>query len=28
MLNKSRKTSNGMEEAKPWLDNFNQQAKK
>ena len=27
ILNKSRKTSNGMEDAKSWLDNFNQQAK-
>ena len=27
VLNESRKTSNGMEDAKSWLDNFNQQAK-
>jgi nucleotide-binding universal stress UspA family protein len=27
VLNKSRKTNNGMEDAKSWLDNFNQQAK-
>jgi nucleotide-binding universal stress UspA family protein len=27
ILNKSRKTNNGMEDAKSWLDNFNQQAK-
>jgi nucleotide-binding universal stress UspA family protein len=27
ILNKSRKTSNVMEDAKSWLDNFNQQAK-
>ena len=27
ILNKSRKTSNGMEDAKSWLDNFEQQAK-
>lgn len=27
VLNKSRKTSNGMEDVKSWLDNFNQQAK-
>jgi len=27
VLNKSTKTNNGMEDAKSWLDNFNQQAK-
>jgi nucleotide-binding universal stress UspA family protein len=27
VLNKSRKTNKGMEDAKSWLDNFNQQAK-
>jgi nucleotide-binding universal stress UspA family protein len=27
VLDKSRKTNNGMEDAKSWLDNFNQQAK-
>ena len=27
VLNKSTKTNDGMEDAKSWLDNFNQQAK-